>query len=87
MRTICLMKQYSGHVATESFGTPTKDHEADDLLKAPLLHLATRPTRGCLAVRNRASRQAGSGGMVFDQIASMAQANVHGIGFACCRSF
>jgi LysR family transcriptional regulator, glycine cleavage system transcriptional activator len=59
----------------------------DDLLKAPLLHLATRPDAWPVWLAKQGVSATGTGGMVFDQIATMAQAAVHGIGFALLPEF
>lgn len=59
----------------------------EDLLKAPLLHLATRPDAWPVWLAQQGVTAAGAGGMVFDQIATMAQAAVHGIGFALLPEF
>lgn len=59
----------------------------DDLLKAPLLHLATRPDAWPVWLSKQGVSGSGAGGMVFDQIATMAQAAVHGIGFALLPEF
>lgn len=59
----------------------------EDLLKAPLLHLATRPDAWPVWLTQQGVTAAGTGGMVFDQIATMAQAAVHGIGFALLPEF
>ncbi len=61
--------------------------KSDDLLKAPLLHLATRPDAWPVWLAQQGVTSTGSGGMVFDQIATMAQAAVHGIGFALLPEF
>ena len=61
--------------------------KSEDLLKAPLLHLATRPDAWPVWLAQQGVTSTGSGGMVFDQIATMAQATVHGIGFALLPEF
>lgn len=64
-----------------------KINKPEDLLKAPLLHLATRPDAWPVWLSKQGVSAGGSGGMVFDQIATMAQATVHGIGFALLPEF
>ena len=59
----------------------------EDLLKAPLLHLATRADAWPVWLSKQGVTAGGSGGMMFDQIATMAQATVHGIGFALLPEF
>lgn len=58
-----------------------------DLLRSPQLHLATRPEAWGIWLKAQGVTTSGSGGMVFDQIATMAQACVHGIGFALLPEF
>jgi LysR family transcriptional regulator, glycine cleavage system transcriptional activator len=59
----------------------------EDLLKVPQLHLATRPDAWPIWLSAQGVTSAGKGGMMFDQIATMAQACVHGIGFALLPEF
>lgn len=58
-----------------------------DFLKAPLLHLATRPDAWPIWLAAQGISATGTGGMVFDQIATMAQGCVHGIGLALLPEF
>lgn len=66
--------------------------DAADMLGLPLLHLETRP-RGwarwlaALGVDGAPTRGTMSGGMMFDQFATMAQAAIHGLGVALLPTF
>jgi LysR family transcriptional regulator, glycine cleavage system transcriptional activator len=61
--------------------------KADDLRKAPMLHLTTRPDAWEQWLSANAARADDVHGMLFDQFATLAQATVAGLGVALLPTF
>lgn len=74
-------------VCSPEFLAAQKIAKPDDFLKVPLMHLATRPDAWPIWLNAQGVSSTGTGGMVFDQIATMAQGCVHGIGLALLPEF
>lgn len=71
--------------APDLLATPLAD--AADMLALPLLHLETRPRGWARWLAALDVDGAPTGGMVFDQFATMAQAAIHGLGVALLPTF
>jgi LysR family transcriptional regulator, glycine cleavage system transcriptional activator len=74
-------------VCSPEFLNAQRITKPEDFLQAPLLHLATRPDAWPIWLSAQGVSSTGKGGMVFDQIATMAQGCVHGIGLALLPEF
>ncbi len=62
-------------------------HTPADVAKAPLLHIETRPKAWQLWLKEQGISATPGGGMLFDQFSTIAQAAVHGVGFALLPGF
>lgn len=58
-----------------------------EMLKHPLLHLETRPRAWARWLKALGVEESPPPGMIFDQFSTMAQAAIHGLGFALLPTF
>lgn len=82
-----LMKEDTVPACSPDFLTRHPVHAPEDLIDAPLLHLATRPDAWEKWFSAKSIAAEGVHGMLFDQFATAAQAAIAGLGIALLPTF
>lgn len=82
-----LMKEETVPVAAPALLSERAVNDERDLLELPLLHLATRPRAWPDWFHDAGLERAGSSGMVFEEIAAVAQAAAAGLGVSLLPRF
>jgi DNA-binding transcriptional LysR family regulator len=82
-----LMKEETVPVAAPSLLADQEVNTPADLLEIPLLHLATRPRAWPDWFRDAGLERAATAGMVFEEIAAVAQAAAAGLGVSLLPRF
>ena len=82
-----LMKEETVPVAAPALLRERAVNDERDLLELPLLHLATRPRAWPDWFHDAGLERAGSSGMVFEEIAAVAQAAAAGLGVSLLPRF
>lgn len=82
-----LMKEETVPVAAPALLSEHAVNDERDLLELPLLHLATRPRAWPDWFHDAGLERAGSSGMVFEEIAAVAQAAAAGLGVSLLPRF
>ena len=82
-----LMKEETVPVAAPALLSEHAVNDERDLLQLPLLHLATRPRAWPDWFHDAGLERAGSSGMVFEEIAAVAQAAAAGLGVSLLPRF